>query len=168
MLWKYLFWEFVWGLFSLFLLLPCTGKVNSKAWSGIRVWQYLHKCWWRSCKSRAAIQVLSGIASCTKFAQSLFLHNTKDCTCSVGGAGQWRLCFLYSTIFAQLVVGDLTKPSSSTVLAEIAQCLCQKMFLNYHTKLIYPQLSDPDNFVMLWWYLGYCLIFLDSRFNLSR
>ena len=72
-----------------------------------RAWKYLHKCWWRSCKSRAAIQVLSGIASCTKFAQSLFLHNTKDCTCSVGGAGQWRLCFLYSTIFAQLVVGDM-------------------------------------------------------------
>ena len=48
-----------------------------------RVWKYLHKCWWRSSKSRAAIQVqvLSGIiASCTKFAQSLFLHSTKDCT----------------------------------------------------------------------------------------
>ena len=51
-----------------------------------RVWKYLHKCWWRS---RAAIQVLSGIASCTKFAQSLFLHSTKDCTCMDVGAGQW-------------------------------------------------------------------------------
>ena len=90
-----------------------------------RVWKYLHKCWWRS---RAAIQILSGIASCTKFAQSLFLHSTKDCTCRGGGADQWSVAAMFPVQYNICTIGGgrSEKPSSSTLLVDIAQCLCRR------------------------------------------
>ena len=86
-----------------------------------RVWKYLHKCWWRSSNSSPEWHcLLHKICTEFVFAQHQRLH--------MFGWRGWSVAAMFPVQYNICTIGGgrSEKPSSSTLLVDIAQCLCRR------------------------------------------